>query len=152
MIIRSRRIKSNKGRRFSVRPVTLRINTWMPFHRTKYSIYLSSIICTGLVFILSYTCMFKPIKSRLVKRTNQKISNRRRIRQQNDRAIFKFIMDSGKQRLASSRYRDALSEFRLALKIYPTNKDARSFLLYTLNLLCQEETSYCYELTQLEFQ
>ena len=150
--MRNRRKKSNRDRSLSVRPVTLSIKTWAPFHRTKHSIYLSSIICTGLVFILSYTYIFKPIKSRLVKSANQKVSNRRRIKKQNDRAIFKFLMESGKQRLVSNRYRAALSEFRLALKIYPTNKDARSFLRYTLNLLCQEEKSYCYELTQLEFQ
>ena len=96
--------------------------------------------------------MFKPIDLRLVKKSNERVSNRRRIKKQKDKAVFIFLMDFAKYRLVRGRYYEALSEFRLALKIDPANREARSLMFDTLTLLCQEEKSYCYELDQLEFQ
>ena len=72
----------------------------------------------------------------------------KRIQNENKEA-FDFLIDSGKYRLSINNFIGAQSEFKLAVKIYPENKEAYQLLIETTSILCDNDNKYCDELVLL---
>jgi len=57
--------------------------------------------------------------------------------------LVNFLLNSGKKRLVSNNILGAYSEFNLAYKIKPNNKELNQLMIETLSTLCISEEKYC---------
>ncbi|XCF05214.1 hypothetical protein ABI125_10815 [Tamlana crocina] len=64
-----------------------------------------------------------------------------------DKKAFRFLIASGKERLKMNQIHGAYSEFKLAYKIYPNNKELHDYISETLLVLCETDQKYCLELS-----
>lgn len=79
---------------------------------------------------------------------NLSVTSKKRENLHNKEA-FNFLLNSGKNRLYSNNVLGAYSEFILAYKVYPNNKEINQLLIETLSILCDKEEKYCNELDAL---
>jgi len=63
-----------------------------------------------------------------------------------DKQAFNFLLNSGKGYLKRNNIINAYSEFILAYKVNPNNKELNQLLIETLNILCIDNNKYCNEL------
>lgn len=66
-----------------------------------------------------------------------------------NKEVFNFLLNSGKNHLYNNNVLDAYSEFILAHKVYPNNKEINQLLIKTLSILCDQEETYCNKLDTL---
>ncbi|MFL1012701.1 hypothetical protein [Flavisericum labens] len=101
------------------------------------------LIVVGLLFVVfSSLTSFKHYSNHHTKQVAQYKNYR------NTKA-FEFLMDSGKSRLHQGRILDAYSEFKLAHKIHPKDKELNEILTETLSILCDRNSQFCKELDDL---
>ncbi|RNC87267.1 MAG: hypothetical protein ED556_07560 [Winogradskyella sp.] len=62
-----------------------------------------------------------------------------------DNRGFKFLVNSGKYRLDTGNYRGALSEFKLAMAIFPDDKEVKELYNQTIMALCYNCNTNCDE-------
>ena len=66
-----------------------------------------------------------------------------------DKQAFNFLLNSGKTHLKRNNVVGAYSEFILAYRVNPNNKELNQLLIETLSILCVNDENYCGELDDL---
>lgn len=129
------------------------INT-IPLYRRKFKIqpsqksYQTFIgIAIILMFIIVTVAGMNSFMSYSHQINQEILENRRSL----NLYAFEFLINSGKDRLKQGNYVGALSEFELALNIFPCNEKCQMLYFETISLLCENENKYCKKLDHLEF-
>ncbi|WCO03318.1 hypothetical protein [Psychroserpens ponticola] len=111
---------------------------------TKYSSSLVEVVIV-CVFLVAFYVMIP----RIADKGNDRRQQEQSTREYQDHRAFKFLMNSGKQRLKRNRVEEAYSDLKLAHDIKPNDEKINQLLIETLSILCVNDNNYCKALDRM---
>lgn len=145
--------KERPRKAFSKRKRKPTCNTLPGYNRTfklqpsKQSNALATLMTLFLLGLFLTSFYFKA-PAILEHSNNMQRLKQERIKRENDVA-FRFLKNSGVNRLGHQNLVGAYSEFKLAYHINPNHRELNDMMLQTLYSLCEDDISYCDDLNDL---
>lgn len=98
---------------------------------------------TTIAIILLFFSASYILGNKLHQYEASRLRNQAIVQSEHNDTAFQFLVNSGKSRLSKNNVSGAYSEFVLANKIYPKNKNVINLLIETTHILCVEDQRYC---------